>query len=71
MLKGGDLARREDHRVKGSKAGDPDQIGGISHVWSLSLCFNHFLNVNYKSIICLNLNYYEYHIWDKSKYNYM
>ena len=28
MLKAGDLARREDHRVRGSKAGEPEQIGG-------------------------------------------
>ena len=28
MLKAGDLARQEDHRVRGSKAGEPDQIGG-------------------------------------------
>ena len=32
MLKEGDLARREDHQVRGSKAGEPDEIGGISHV---------------------------------------
>ena len=30
MLKAGDLARREDHRVRGvkSKAREPDEIGG-------------------------------------------
>ena len=28
MLKAGDLARQEDHRVKGFKAGEPDKIGG-------------------------------------------
>ena len=28
MLKAGDLARLEDHRVRGSKAGEPDEIGG-------------------------------------------
>ena len=46
MLKAGNLARLEDHRVRGSKAGEPEQIGGypiyaeiISHVWiSQMLC---------------------------------
>ena len=28
MLKAGDLARREDHRVKGVKIGNLDEIGG-------------------------------------------
>ena len=28
MLKVGDLARREDRRVRGSKSGKPDEIGG-------------------------------------------
>ena len=28
MLKAGDLARREDHRVRGSKAGEPDEMVG-------------------------------------------
>ena len=28
MLKAGNLAGRGDHRVRGSKAGEPDQIGG-------------------------------------------
>ena len=28
MLKAGDLAHREDNRVRGSKAGEPDEIGG-------------------------------------------
>ena len=28
MLKAGDLARQEDHRVRESKLGKPDEIGG-------------------------------------------
>ena len=28
MLKAGDLACREDHWVRGSKSGKPDEIGG-------------------------------------------
>ena len=28
MLNAGDLARREDHQVRGSKAGETDEIGG-------------------------------------------
>ena len=35
MLKAGDLARWEDHRVRGgSKAGEPDEIGGY-HMYGL------------------------------------
>ena len=37
MLKAGDLARREDHRVRGSKAGEPDEIGGY-HMYDGDLC---------------------------------
>ena len=33
MLKAGDSARREDHRVKGVKIGKTRQDRGISHVW--------------------------------------
>ena len=36
MLKAGNLASREDHRVRGSKAGEPDQIGGY-HMYDGSL----------------------------------
>ena len=32
MLKAGDLARREDHRVKGVKIGKTRRDRGISHV---------------------------------------
>ena len=28
MLKAGDFAFREDHRVRGSKSGKPEEIGG-------------------------------------------
>ena len=34
MLKAGDLARREDHRVRGVKSGRIRRDCGISHVWS-------------------------------------
>ena len=33
MLKAGDLARREDRRVKGVKIGKTRRDRGISHVW--------------------------------------
>ena len=37
MLKAGNLARREDHRVRGSKAGEPDEIGGY-HMYADIQC---------------------------------
>ena len=37
MLKAGDLARREDHRVRGSKPGRSRRDRGISHVCRLLL----------------------------------
>ena len=33
MLKAGDLARQEDHQVKGVKSGRTPGDRGISHVW--------------------------------------
>ena len=35
MLKAGDLARQDDHRVRGSKAEEPDEIGGY-HMYALA-----------------------------------
>ena len=37
MLKAGDLARREDHRVRGVKGGEPDEIGGY-HMYEMRSC---------------------------------
>ena len=36
MLKAGDLARREDRWVRGSKSGNPDEIGGY-HMYGAGL----------------------------------
>ena len=33
MLKAGNLARREDHRVRGVKSGRTQADWGISHIW--------------------------------------
>ena len=35
MLKAGDFARREDHRVRGVKSGRTRRDRGISHVWDI------------------------------------
>ena len=41
MLKAGDLACPEDHRVRGSKAIENDEIGGY-HMYSSRLGVNYF-----------------------------
>ena len=38
MLKAGDLARREDHRVRGVKIGKSRRDRGISHVCVFNMC---------------------------------
>ena len=40
MLKAGDLARREDHRVRGVKSGRTRQDRGISHVCASVICIH-------------------------------
>ena len=48
MLKAGDLARREDNRVKGVKIGKTRQDRGISHVY-LILQSLYFLNLKFQA----------------------
>ena len=38
MLKAGDLARREDHQVRGSKVGEPDEIWGY-HMYDTCISY--------------------------------
>ena len=40
MLKAGDLARREDRRVRGVKSGKPDEIGGYHMYEHRHICIN-------------------------------
>ena len=47
MLKAGDLARREDHRVRVSKGGEPEEIGG----------YHMYAHIFIYSIICLLLTF--------------
>ena len=53
MLKAGDLARREDHRVRGSKAGEPDEIGGY-HMYVFRGVFEEIIDLNDETYVPQN-----------------